>query len=245
MLAYSQGVYTWIKLFHILASIVWIGGGVFVQIYVTRLKRANEMDRLRAFARDIERMGISSNVAVGYVSVWRPRILSRPSRRSSSLRRAVVPTSTESEVIDASSITSVPVTFRVRPTAVLAPTPPSSSWIRWPANVDDPSSREPEVVSTVHVPSADPVPPVVDVSVGVGLLDVEVSLASAGASPPKHPGGERQPRPDEHHGDRPRRVPNHSLRMHPCRLLVPRVDWSSRQSGVRASEEPAAPPGSS
>ena len=59
MLAYSQAVYDWIKLFHILAAIVWVGGGVFVQIYVTRMKRANEMGRLLAFAKDIERIGIT------------------------------------------------------------------------------------------------------------------------------------------------------------------------------------------
>lgn len=59
MLAYSQGVYDWIKLFHILAAIVWVGGGVFVQIYVTRLRRADEMERLRAFAKDVERLGMA------------------------------------------------------------------------------------------------------------------------------------------------------------------------------------------
>jgi uncharacterized membrane protein len=59
VLAYSEGIYNWIKLFHVLAAIVWVGGGIFVQIYVTRMKRANEMERLLAFARDIERLGMT------------------------------------------------------------------------------------------------------------------------------------------------------------------------------------------
>lgn len=40
MLAYSQEIYDWIKTFHVLGAIVWVGGGVFVQIYATRLIRA-------------------------------------------------------------------------------------------------------------------------------------------------------------------------------------------------------------
>jgi uncharacterized membrane protein len=59
VLAYSDGIYNWIKLFHILAAIVWVGGGIFIQIHVTRMKRANEMGRLLAFARDIERIGMT------------------------------------------------------------------------------------------------------------------------------------------------------------------------------------------
>jgi uncharacterized membrane protein len=57
--AFSEGIYNWIKLFHVLAAIVWVGGGIFIQIYVTRLKRAGEMGRLLAFAKDIERFGMT------------------------------------------------------------------------------------------------------------------------------------------------------------------------------------------
>jgi len=57
--AFSQAAYDWLKLLHILAAIVWVGGGVFVQIYVTRLIRANEMPRVTSFARDIERIGMT------------------------------------------------------------------------------------------------------------------------------------------------------------------------------------------
>jgi uncharacterized membrane protein len=59
VLAYSQGVYEALKTIHILAAIVWLGGGVFVQIYATRLRRANETTQLMRFAKDIERLGTS------------------------------------------------------------------------------------------------------------------------------------------------------------------------------------------
>ena len=57
MLAFSLGVYNVILLVHILAAIVWVGGGVFIQIYVTRLDRTGETDRLMAFAKDLEKLG--------------------------------------------------------------------------------------------------------------------------------------------------------------------------------------------
>jgi uncharacterized membrane protein len=57
MLAFDAGIYNWLKAFHIVAAIVWVGGGVFVQIYTTRLRRANEQARLLAFAKDIEKLG--------------------------------------------------------------------------------------------------------------------------------------------------------------------------------------------
>lgn len=38
---------------------MWVGGGVFAQIYATRLMRANEMPRAAAFAKDIERIGLT------------------------------------------------------------------------------------------------------------------------------------------------------------------------------------------
>jgi uncharacterized membrane protein len=59
VLAYSQEIYDWIKTFHVLGAIVWVGGGVFVQIYATRLIRANETARVMAFAKDIQRIALS------------------------------------------------------------------------------------------------------------------------------------------------------------------------------------------
>jgi uncharacterized membrane protein len=77
VLAYSPGIYNWIKAFHVLASIVWVGGGIFIQIYTSRLKRANEMTRLAAFAKDLERLGtaifLPASLVVlvlGVVMVW-------------------------------------------------------------------------------------------------------------------------------------------------------------------------------
>jgi uncharacterized membrane protein len=57
MLAFSVGVYNTLLLFHILGAIVWVGGGVFVQIYATRLNRADQPERLAAFAKDVESLG--------------------------------------------------------------------------------------------------------------------------------------------------------------------------------------------
>ena len=57
MLAFSQDVYDTLKWVHIMAAIVWVGGGIFVQVYASRMRRAGEDDRLAAFARDIEKLG--------------------------------------------------------------------------------------------------------------------------------------------------------------------------------------------
>jgi uncharacterized membrane protein len=57
LLAFDEGLYNWLKAFHILAAIVWVGGGIFVQLYATRLRRADQQDRLIAFAKDIEKLG--------------------------------------------------------------------------------------------------------------------------------------------------------------------------------------------
>jgi uncharacterized membrane protein len=57
LIAFSQVVYNWIKLVHILAAIVWVGGGIFIQIYAGRLMSAGEMQRLGLFAKDIEKIG--------------------------------------------------------------------------------------------------------------------------------------------------------------------------------------------
>ena len=53
MLGFSSTVYDWMKLVHVLAAITWVGGGIFVQVYATRLMRRKEPLKLAAFARDI------------------------------------------------------------------------------------------------------------------------------------------------------------------------------------------------
>ena len=57
MLAFTQDVYDTLKWVHIMAAIVWVGGGIFVQVYASRMRRAGEDERLAAFARDIEKLG--------------------------------------------------------------------------------------------------------------------------------------------------------------------------------------------
>lgn len=57
MLAFTQDVYDTFKWVHIMAAIVWVGGGIFVQVYASRMRRAGEDERLAAFARDIEKLG--------------------------------------------------------------------------------------------------------------------------------------------------------------------------------------------
>ena len=77
MLAFDLGIYNWIKTFHVLAAIVWVGGGIFIQIYVTRLRRANDQAKLMAFAKDVEKLGttvfLPSSILVlilGIAMVW-------------------------------------------------------------------------------------------------------------------------------------------------------------------------------
>jgi uncharacterized membrane protein len=57
VLAFTQDVYDTLKWVHIMAAIVWVGGGIFVQVYASRMRRAGEDERLAAFARDIEKLG--------------------------------------------------------------------------------------------------------------------------------------------------------------------------------------------
>jgi uncharacterized membrane protein len=82
VLAYSEGVYNWLTLVHVLTAIVWVGGGVFAQIYAARLMRANDAARLLGYTRDIQRFGsivfgpsailvlISGIVLIWYSPAW-------------------------------------------------------------------------------------------------------------------------------------------------------------------------------
>jgi uncharacterized membrane protein len=36
VLGFSPRIYSWLKAIHILAAIVWVGGGIFIQIYAIR-----------------------------------------------------------------------------------------------------------------------------------------------------------------------------------------------------------------
>lgn len=57
MLAFSNDVFKTLKFIHIFAAIVWVGGGIFVQIYATKLKNAGDPARLAAFAHDVSTLG--------------------------------------------------------------------------------------------------------------------------------------------------------------------------------------------
>lgn len=57
MLAFSSGVYNTLKFVHILAAIIWVGGGLFFQFNATRLRRAGDPVKLAAFAKDVEFWG--------------------------------------------------------------------------------------------------------------------------------------------------------------------------------------------
>lgn len=57
MIAFSLVVFHTLKFVHILAAVIWVGGGVFVQIYGTKLRRENDPARLGRFAKDVEFIG--------------------------------------------------------------------------------------------------------------------------------------------------------------------------------------------
>ena len=57
MLAFNQDLYDLLKYLHIVAAVVWVGSGLFVQYYASRLRRAQDPARLGAFAKDIEAAG--------------------------------------------------------------------------------------------------------------------------------------------------------------------------------------------
>jgi uncharacterized membrane protein len=56
VLAFSEGVYDLLKYLHVVASVIWVGAGFFVQYYAFRLERADP-SRVGAFLKDIEKAG--------------------------------------------------------------------------------------------------------------------------------------------------------------------------------------------
>ena len=53
----SAGVYEWLKSLHVLMAIVWVGGAIVLQVLAVRTMRANDPERLRVFAGEIEFVG--------------------------------------------------------------------------------------------------------------------------------------------------------------------------------------------
>ncbi|MGH2723837.1 MAG: DUF2269 family protein [Actinomycetota bacterium] len=50
-------LYRWLLLLHILAAMVWIGGGILLQVLGGRLARARDEEGMVKFSRDIEILG--------------------------------------------------------------------------------------------------------------------------------------------------------------------------------------------
>ncbi|HYF11923.1 MAG TPA: DUF2269 family protein [Actinomycetota bacterium] len=50
-------LYEWLKAGHILMAIVWVGGAVALQVLATRTMRAQDPERLRIFAGEVEFVG--------------------------------------------------------------------------------------------------------------------------------------------------------------------------------------------
>jgi len=51
------GVYEWLKAFHVLMAVVWVGGAIMLQLLAVRTMRANDPQRLRMFAGEVEFVG--------------------------------------------------------------------------------------------------------------------------------------------------------------------------------------------
>ncbi len=57
MLAYSTGVYDVLKLGHVLAAVVWVGGNVMILIMSIRILRQHDPNLNLAFVRDLGAIG--------------------------------------------------------------------------------------------------------------------------------------------------------------------------------------------
>jgi uncharacterized membrane protein len=50
-------LYDWLKAFHVLFAVIWVGGGITLQVVAIRLRRENDHARMAAFAGDVEWIG--------------------------------------------------------------------------------------------------------------------------------------------------------------------------------------------
>lgn len=66
--------YELLKTVHVLFAVIWVGGAATTQILATRLSRANEPDRMAAFAKDIEFVGtrvyMPASIVVLGAGIW-------------------------------------------------------------------------------------------------------------------------------------------------------------------------------
>ncbi len=57
---------TW-KALHVLAAIVWVGGGVMIQLLALRIMRANDPAQLAKFAKDVEAVSLRAFIPASLV----------------------------------------------------------------------------------------------------------------------------------------------------------------------------------
>ena len=57
MLGYSTTVYNWLKLVHVLAAVIWVGGDVMILIMSVKVLKEADPDREAAFVHDIGLIG--------------------------------------------------------------------------------------------------------------------------------------------------------------------------------------------
>jgi uncharacterized membrane protein len=53
----GAGLYEWLKAFHILMAITWVGGAISLQVLAIRVTGSDDPERLRSFSGDIEFVG--------------------------------------------------------------------------------------------------------------------------------------------------------------------------------------------
>jgi uncharacterized membrane protein len=53
----AEGIYDWLKSLHVLMAILWVGGAATIQVLAIRTTRANDPERLRTLAGEIEFIG--------------------------------------------------------------------------------------------------------------------------------------------------------------------------------------------
>jgi uncharacterized membrane protein len=67
-------LYLWLLLFHILASIAWVGGGITITVLSTRIMRMGDAGQMGAFIRNLDWMGnrvyLPSSLAVLGLGIW-------------------------------------------------------------------------------------------------------------------------------------------------------------------------------
>jgi hypothetical protein len=57
LLGYSTTVYNWLKLVHVLAAVIWVGGDVMILIMSVKVLKEADPHREAAFVHDIGQIG--------------------------------------------------------------------------------------------------------------------------------------------------------------------------------------------